>query len=78
MLYINKYLTQDIKLANLAALLGMSKFYLSHLFKEAIGTAPYEYLLQQRILIGEAVVKTKRAIDYRNCLIGVASIATAI
>jgi AraC family transcriptional regulator len=40
-----------MKLANLAALLGMSKFYLSHLFKEAIGTAPYEYLLQQRILI---------------------------
>jgi hypothetical protein len=27
---------------------------------------------------GEAVVKTKRAIDYRNWLIGVASIATAI
>ncbi|MEG3955730.1 AraC family transcriptional regulator [Microcoleus sp. herbarium2] len=41
-----------MKLANLAALLGMSKFYLSHLFKEAIGTAPYEYLLQQRIVIG--------------------------
>lgn len=27
---------------------------------------------------GKAVVKTKRAIDYINCLIGVASIATAI
>jgi AraC family transcriptional regulator len=54
MLYINKYLIQDIKLAKLAALLGMSKFYLSHLFKEAIGTAPYGYLLQQRILIGQS------------------------
>ena len=78
MLDINKYVIQDIKVAKLVVLLGMSKFYLSHLFKEAIGTAAYEYLLQQRILIGEAVVKTKRAIDYRNCLIGVASIATAI
>jgi AraC family transcriptional regulator len=55
MLYINKYVIQDIKLGNLAArLLGMSKFYLSHLFKEAIGTAAYEYLLQQRILIGRS------------------------
>jgi len=54
MLYINKYLSQDLKLAKLAALLGMSKFYLSHLFKEAIGTAPYGYLLQQRILIGQS------------------------
>jgi len=45
-----------MKLANLVArrLLGMSKFYFSHLFKEAIGTAPYEYLLQQRILIGRS------------------------
>jgi AraC family transcriptional regulator len=54
MLYIKKYLIQDIKLAKLAALLGMSKFYFSHLFKEAIGTAPYEYLLQARILIGRS------------------------
>jgi AraC-type DNA-binding domain-containing proteins len=53
-IYINKYLSQDMKLANLAALLGMSKFYYSHLFKEAIGTAPYEYLLQQRIFIGRS------------------------
>jgi AraC family transcriptional regulator len=54
MLFINKYLIEDIKLTNLAALLGMSKFYLSHLFKEAMGTASYEYLLQQRILIGRS------------------------
>lgn len=53
-IYTNKYLIQDIKLANLAALLGISKFYFSHLFKEAIGTAPYEYLLEQRILRGRS------------------------
>jgi AraC family transcriptional regulator len=39
----------------------MSKFYLSHLFKEAIGTAPYEYLLQQRILIGRSSGKKKQS-----------------
>ncbi|MEG4285879.1 helix-turn-helix domain-containing protein [Microcoleus sp. A006_D1] len=27
----------------------MSQFHFSHLFKVAIGTAPYQYLLQQRI-----------------------------
>ena len=61
MLYINKYLIQDIKLANLAALLGMSKFYFSHLFQEAIGTAPSEYLLQQRILIGRSTCYNKKS-----------------
>lgn len=46
--YINEHLSQDIKLADLAQLLGMSQFHFSHLFKQAIGTAPYQYLLQQR------------------------------
>jgi AraC family transcriptional regulator len=47
--YINEHLDQDIKLADLAALLGMSQFHFSHLFKQAMGTAPYQYLLQQRV-----------------------------
>ena len=47
--YINEHLNQDIKLADLAQLLGMSQFHFSHLFKQSIGTAPYQYLLQQRV-----------------------------
>jgi AraC family transcriptional regulator len=47
--YINDHLDQEIKLADLAALLDMSQFHFSHLFKQAIGTSPYQYLLQQRI-----------------------------
>ena len=47
--YINEHLSQDIKLADLAALLGMSQFHFSHMFKQAIGIAPYQYLLQQRV-----------------------------
>jgi AraC family transcriptional regulator len=49
MLAINKHLIQDRKFPDLAALLGLRKFHLSHLFKQAIETAPYEYLLQKRI-----------------------------
>lgn len=47
--YINDHLDQDIRLADLAALLSMSQFHFSHLFKQTIGTSPYQYLLQQRI-----------------------------
>jgi AraC family transcriptional regulator len=47
--YINDRLNQDIKLADLAALLDMSQFHFSHLFKQSLGTSPYQYLLQQRI-----------------------------
>ncbi|UBF29170.1 AraC family transcriptional regulator [Kovacikia minuta CCNUW1] len=47
--YINDHLDQEIKLADLAALVGISQFHFCHLFKQAIATTPYQYLLQQRI-----------------------------
>ncbi len=61
--YINDHLDRDIKLADLAALLGMSQFHFSHLFKQSIGTAPYQYLLQQRIERAKQLLKqTDRSI----------------
>lgn len=61
--YINEHLNQDIKLADLAQLLGMSQFHFSHLFKQSLGTAPYQYLLQQRIERAKQLLKqTDRAI----------------
>lgn len=56
--YIEEHLDQDIKLADLAALLGMSQFHFSHLFKQSIGTPPYQYLLQQRIERAKQLLKT--------------------
>ncbi|MBW4467547.1 MAG: AraC family transcriptional regulator [Pegethrix bostrychoides GSE-TBD4-15B] len=47
--YIQAHLEQEIRLADLAALLDMSQFHFSHLFKQTMGTSPYQYLLQQRI-----------------------------
>jgi AraC family transcriptional regulator len=55
--YIHDHLEQDIKLADLAELLGMSQFHFSHLFKQAIGIAPYQYLLQQRIERAKQLLK---------------------
>ncbi|WP_315874641.1 AraC family transcriptional regulator [Thermocoleostomius sinensis] len=47
--YIHDHLHQEIKLADLASLLGISQYHFSHLFKQSIGIAPYQYLLRQRI-----------------------------
>jgi AraC family transcriptional regulator len=47
--YINDHLDQDIKLTDLAALPDMSPFHFSRLFKQSIGSSPYQYVLQQRI-----------------------------
>jgi AraC family transcriptional regulator len=55
--YIHDHLEQEIKLADLAELLGMSQFHFSHLFKQTIGIAPYQYLLQQRIERAKQLLK---------------------
>ncbi len=55
--YVHEHLDQDIKLADLAQLLGMSQFHFSHLFKQSIGTSPYQYLLQQRVERAKQLLK---------------------
>jgi AraC family transcriptional regulator len=55
--YINDYLDQDIKLANLAQLLGMSQSHFSYLFKQSMGISPHQYLLQQRIERAKQLLK---------------------
>ena len=55
--YINDHLEQEIRLANLAQLLDMSQFHFSHLFKQSIGVAPYQYLLQQRVERAKQLLK---------------------
>jgi AraC family transcriptional regulator len=47
--YINDYLGEEIKLSDLAELLGMSQFHFSHLFKQSMGVPPYQYVIQQRV-----------------------------
>jgi AraC family transcriptional regulator len=61
--YIDAHLEEDIKLVDLATLLDMSQFHFSTLFKQAIGTSPYQYLLQQRIERAKQLLKqTERSI----------------
>jgi AraC family transcriptional regulator len=55
--YIDAHLDSDIKLMDLAALLDMSQFHFSHVFKQSMGIPPYQYLLQQRIERAKLLLK---------------------
>jgi AraC family transcriptional regulator len=61
--YIHEHLDRDIKLADLAQLLGMSQFHFSYLFKRSLEMPPYQYLLQQRVERAKQLLKqTERSI----------------
>ena len=47
--YINAHLEEDIQLADLAAAVDMSQCYFASLFKQSMGIAPWQYVVQQRV-----------------------------
>ncbi|CAA9407514.1 Transcriptional regulator, AraC family [uncultured Leptolyngbya sp.] len=57
--YIQAHLDQDIRLADLAALAGMSKYYFCRLFKQSLGVTPHQYVLLQRIERSKQLLKQK-------------------
>lgn len=57
--YIQAYLNQDIRLADLAALTGMSQYHFCRLFKRSLGVTPHRYVMQQRIEHSKQLLKQK-------------------
>ncbi|MCU0537367.1 MAG: AraC family transcriptional regulator [Hydrococcus sp. Prado102] len=57
--YINHHLEREIKLNDLAKVLGMSQYYFSRLFKQSMGVAPYEYVIQQRVERAKQLLKQR-------------------
>ncbi|ESA31950.1 transcriptional family [Leptolyngbya sp. Heron Island J] len=56
--YIHDCLGQNIGLSDLSELLKMSESQFSRRFKQSMGVAPYQYLLQQRIEQAKQLLKT--------------------
>lgn len=47
--YIHSHLDGDLSLAELAGIINISPTYFASLFKQAIGIAPHQYVIQQRV-----------------------------
>lgn len=47
--YIQEHLYQDLKLVELSAIVQLSPYHFSRLFKRRMGITPHQYILQQRI-----------------------------
>ncbi len=63
--YIRANLTQDLSVLDLATLTGMSESHFSRSFKQSVGIAPYQYLMQQRVEQAKQSLK-KQTISISN------------
>ena len=47
--FINENLDQDLKLAEIAAVVNMSQFYFARMFKQLMGISPHQYVVGRRM-----------------------------
>ena len=59
--YIQTHLHQKLTLQGLSEYLGFSPTYISHRFKEQVGMPPMQYILQQRLLHSQYLLRTTNA-----------------
>lgn len=55
--YIQAHLEQDLGLKELANLVQLSPHYFAHLFKQSVGIAPHQYVVQQRVKRAKQLLK---------------------
>jgi AraC family transcriptional regulator len=55
--YMKANLAQDLSILDLATLTGMSESHFSRSFKQSVGIAPYQYLMQQRVERAKQLLK---------------------
>lgn len=55
--YIHESLAQDLSLADLAKLVGLSKYHLCHVFKHQMGISLHQYVIQQRVERAKQLLK---------------------
>ena len=58
--YIHAHLDSEIKLSALAELLDMSQYYFCRLFKQSMGVAPYQYVIEQRVERAKDLLREKK------------------
>jgi AraC family transcriptional regulator len=68
--YIHEHLANDLSLAELASVVGVSQSHFSSIFRQNIGLSPHQYLLRQR------VERAKRMLLESN--LSIAEIATSV
>lgn len=56
--YINNHLDEDLTLDKLAAFFFVSKYHISHVFKDNMGISPHQYIIKKRLQASKNTILT--------------------
>lgn len=54
--YIDAHLTEDLSVSEIAASISMSQYHFTRLFKQSLGVAPYQYVIQRRVAFAKQLL----------------------
>ena len=57
--YIRSHLDREIRVADLASIADLSRYYFASLFKRSTGVTPYQYILMQRVEKAKRLLRQK-------------------
>jgi AraC family transcriptional regulator len=67
--YINSHLDRDLKLAELSAIAQISTYHFLRLFKKSVGITPHQYILHQRIVEAQYLLRSSNLLPSRRKII---------
>ena len=56
--FVRSRISEDITLADMAAVTGLSTAHFSHIFKKSMGESPHQFVLQQRVRCAKKLLKS--------------------
>ena len=59
--HVRENIAQELAVAELAQVVGMSQYYFSKLFKLSTGTTPHQYVMRQRVERAQELLRESRA-----------------
>jgi AraC family transcriptional regulator len=71
--YIQDHLATELSIVDLAGLLHMSPYHFARLFKASMGMAPHRYVMEQRILEAQRLLKSGISVTEAAHITGFAS-----
>lgn len=55
--YVEEHIAGDLRVEELARVVGMSTFHFAHAFRQATGLPPHRYVMQKRIARGKDLLR---------------------
>jgi AraC family transcriptional regulator len=64
--YVRANISKEVSLADLANLVGLSRYHFSRAFKKSTGLAPYQFVIAKRVECAKGLLSKRQLPNFRS------------